>query len=194
MTACGRPDEAIRIAALRDLPQAPATVDWLAGQVTAVSAEAMLAAGEPQQAIAAVTVGLPVGSPERSVLTATARRDIGDVRGAAAAMASVADDLLLAPRATQLQGWVLQARLAHDRGQSHRANLLVERVLRVAGAEEFRRPAPRGRRVAPVVPGPRRIRATRPPPLRQVADRPRRAVAAKPGVLGEFPTRRCSSR
>ena len=139
MTTRGRPDEAIRIAAFRGLSQAP-IADWLAGLVTVVTAEAMLAAGEPQQALAAVTMGLPAGSPERSVLTATARRDIGDVRGAAAAMASAADDLLLAPRATQLQGWVLQARLAFDRGESHRANLLVERVLRVASAEEFRRP------------------------------------------------------
>ena len=55
-------------------------------------------------------------------------------------MASVVHDLHLAPRATQLQGWVLEARLAHDRGQVDRAIVLVERALRCAGDEESRRP------------------------------------------------------
>ena len=135
----GRPDEAIKVAGFPGARLAPHD-EWLTGLVTVVTAEALLASGEPQQALAAVTVGLSAGSPERAVLTALARRDIGDVRGAAAAMASTADDLPRAPRATQLQGWMLQARLAFDRGQSERANLLVERLLRAASAEGFRRP------------------------------------------------------
>ena len=45
-----------------------------------------------------------------------------------------------APRAIQLQGWLLEARLAHERGQLDRATLLVDRALRAASAEELRRP------------------------------------------------------
>ena len=113
---------------------------WLSGQVTVVMAEALLASGEPQQALALVTSGLDVESTERAVLTALARRDIGDLRGASAAVASVAQGLRDAPRATQLQAWLLEARLAHERRELDRAMLLVERVLRSASAEGLRRP------------------------------------------------------
>ena len=114
--------------------------DWFASLVTEVAAEGMLAAGEPQQALALVTSGLHVGSAERAVLTAVARRDIGDMRGAGAAIASAAYDLPAAPRRIQLRGWVLEARLAHERGQVDRATLLVERALRAATAEQLRGP------------------------------------------------------
>ena len=141
LIAAGRSDEAMRRTFSR-VPDkdAEACSEWLAALLSSVSAEAMLAAGEPQQALALVTSGLAAGSAERAVLTAAARRDIGDVRGAAAALASAAYDLPGAPRAIQLRGWVLEARLADDRGQVERARQLVARALRAASAEELRRP------------------------------------------------------
>jgi LuxR family maltose regulon positive regulatory protein len=141
LIASGRPDEATRrlVVPSRGLA-ARAAGAWLDELVTSVAAEAFLASGEPQQALAVVTVGLPPGSPDRAVLTARACREIGDARGAGAAMASVIHDLHVAPRATQLQGWVIEAQLAHDRGQVARAVVLVERALRCAGDEENRRP------------------------------------------------------
>jgi ATP/maltotriose-dependent transcriptional regulator MalT len=74
------------------------------------------------------------------VWTAEARRGIGDTRGAGAAIASAAHELAGAPRTLQLQGWLLDARLAHERDELDRALLLVERTLRAASAEELRRP------------------------------------------------------
>lgn len=141
LIASGRPDEALRLTP----PWAPeldagGLSDWLNGLVTAVSAEALLASGEPRQALALVTSGLAAGSVERAVFTAMARRELGDLRGAGAAITSVADELRAAPRTTQLQGWLLGARVAHERGELDRTSLLVERALRAAGAERLRRP------------------------------------------------------
>jgi LuxR family maltose regulon positive regulatory protein len=137
----GRPDEALRLAgSWTSALDEGAPSEWLSAQATAVSAEALLASGESQQALALVTSGLPAGSPERAVLTALARREIGDQRGAAAALVSAADELRTAPRATHVRAWLLEARLAHERGQLDRCVLLVERALRAASAEELRRP------------------------------------------------------
>jgi LuxR family maltose regulon positive regulatory protein len=141
LIASGRADEALRLTA----SWSPSADDgggsvWLKEQVTALSAEALWASGEPQEALALATSGLAAGSPERAVLTALARRDIGDLRGASAAILSSAGDLRSAPRATQVQGWLLEARLAHERGQLDRAVLLVERALRAASSEHLRRP------------------------------------------------------
>ncbi|HEX5086281.1 MAG TPA: LuxR C-terminal-related transcriptional regulator [Nocardioides sp.] len=137
----GRPDEASRLAgswtaalAERDLSV------WLKGQVTSVAAEALLASGESQRALALVTSGLPAGSAERAVLTATARREIGDLRGAAAALVSAEDELRKGPRATHARALVLGARLAHERGELERSVLLVERALRATSSDELRRP------------------------------------------------------
>ena len=142
MTACGRPDEAIRRWSLR-----PGTCRRHRRPSTGSPARSPRCRprrcwppGSRSRRSPRSRSGLPAGSPERSVLTATARRDIGDVRGAAAAMASVADDLLLAPRATQLQGWVLQARLAFDRGQVRQGQPARRTCAALASAEEFRRP------------------------------------------------------
>jgi LuxR family maltose regulon positive regulatory protein len=100
----------------------------------------LLAAGELTQALAVVTSRLAAGSAARAVFTAEARRGIGDTRGAGAAIASASHELAGAPRALQLQGWLLDARLAHERDQLDRAILLVERALRAARAEELRGP------------------------------------------------------
>jgi LuxR family maltose regulon positive regulatory protein len=114
--------------------------DWLAGFLTTASAEALLAAGEPQRALAVLASGRIGTSVERVVLTAGARRDIGDARGANAALTSVVDDLPLAPLAVQLQAWLLEMRLVHDQGNVDRARLLAERALRAAEPQELRRP------------------------------------------------------
>ena len=141
LIASGRPDEAMRMAASPGQTlEGIACSEWFADLLISLSAEALLAAGEPKQSLALVTSGLVAGSAARAVLTALARRDIGDARGASAALASAAHDLPGAPRALQLQGWVLEARLAHEQDHLDRANLLVERALRAASVEELRRP------------------------------------------------------
>jgi|tagenome__1003787_1003787.scaffolds.fasta_scaffold20985398_4 LuxR family maltose regulon positive regulatory protein len=137
----GRPDEALRLAGSWPTAlEGGAPSEWLVGQATSVSAEALLALGESQQALALVTSGLAAGSPDRAVLTAEARRRIGDLRGAGAALVSAADELRRAPRGTQVRAWLLEARLVHERGELDRSILLLERALRVASAEGLRRP------------------------------------------------------
>ena len=139
LIGAGQPDEAMRRSVALEVDrESPA--GWLVDLVSSVVAEAWLASGEPHEALAVVTLGLPPGSLERAVMTATACRHIGDVRGAGAALTSVGHDLHRSPRATQIQGWVLDARLALDRGQADRATVLVERALRSASSEDLRRP------------------------------------------------------
>ena len=141
LIASERADEAMRLTtSLRRGLEGDEGSEWFSGLATSLEAEALLAAGELNEALAAVTSGLAAGSADRAVLTAEARRGIGDTRGAAAAIASAAHELPGAPRALQLKGWVLDARLAHERDQLDRASLLVERALRAASAEELRRP------------------------------------------------------
>ena len=140
-TAEGRPDAALRLLA----PAARATSDrgdrrWLAGLLAIASAEAFIAAGEPHQALALVTPLPPGAGADPGVLAASARRDIGDSRGARAALATVAADLNVAPLGVQLQAWVLEARLADADDHHDRAHLLVDRALRAASAEGLRRP------------------------------------------------------
>ncbi len=121
-------------------PEGIASSEWFTDLLISLSAEALLAAGEPKEALGLVTSGLVTGSAARAVLTAVARRDLRDVRGAGAALASAAHDLPGAPRALQLRGWVLEARLAHEQDDLDRATLLVERALRAASVEELRMP------------------------------------------------------
>jgi LuxR family maltose regulon positive regulatory protein len=141
LIASGRPEEAMRLAASREQAlEGMGGSEWFRGLLVSLSAEALLAADEPKQALALVTSELDAGSAARAVLTAVARRAMGDARGAGAALASAAHDMPGAPRALQLQGWVLEARLAHEQDHLDRTILLVERALRAAGAEELRRP------------------------------------------------------
>ena len=141
LIASARPDEAMRLAASPEhAPEGIASSEWFTDLLISLSAEASLAAGEPKEALGLVTSGLVAGSAARAVLTAVARRDLRDVRGAGAALASAGHDLPGAPRALQLQGWVLEARLAHEQDDLDRASLLVERALRVASVEGLRRP------------------------------------------------------
>jgi len=141
LIASGRPEEAMRLAASREQAlEGMGGSEWFKGLLVSLSAEALLAADEPKQALALVTSELDAGSAARAVLTAVARRAMGDARGAGAALASAAHDMPGAPRALQLQGWVLEARLAHEQDHLDRTILLVERALRAAGAEELRRP------------------------------------------------------
>ena len=141
LIASARPDEAMRLAASPEHPpEGIASSEWFVDLLISLSAEALLAAGEPKEALGLVTSGLVTGSAARAVLTAVARRDLRDVRGAGAALATAAHDLPGAPRALQLRGWVLEARLAHEQDDLERATLLVERALRAASVEELRMP------------------------------------------------------
>ena len=144
LTDAGQPEAASRLLAratsTRDL--ARQSSPWLSDLLTIASVEAMVAEGEPQRALALITPGLAHAEVAAAVLTAVARMDIGDVRGARAALATVAAfDMAAAPLDLQIQSWLLEARLAAQAdGNAERARLLIDRALRAGSAELMRRP------------------------------------------------------
>ena len=140
LMATGLPDAATRLlAGVCEGTLAPQT-GWLADLVTITRAEALLASGEPQRALGAVTP-VPAGAVvEASVVAAAARFRIRDARGAQAVLNTVVADLERAPLARQIEAWLLEARLAAGRGNHERARLIVDRAVRSASAEQIRLP------------------------------------------------------
>ena len=104
------------------------TSGWLSDLVTIARAEALLASGEPQRALALVTPLPARAVVEASVVAAAARRGIGDVRGAEAVLAKAVPGLESAPLPWQIQAWLLESRLAEDRGKHDRARLVLDRA------------------------------------------------------------------
>ena len=141
LVATGQPDAATRLlAGASELALVFRTSGWLSDLVTIARAEALLASGEPQRALALVTPLPARAVVEASVVAAAARRGIGDVRGAEAVLAKAVPGLESAPLPWQIQAWLLESRLAEDRGKHERARLVLDRALRLASAEQMRRP------------------------------------------------------
>ncbi|HWM74034.1 MAG TPA: LuxR C-terminal-related transcriptional regulator [Nocardioides sp.] len=140
LTVEGRPDSALRLLAGWKVALSTGDGGWLDELVAIASAEALIAAGEPDRALALLTPVPQRTAVEVGVLSAIARRDIGDLRGAGAALAAASVGIAASPLGFQVQAWVLEAQLAQGDGRSDRARLLVGRALRAAAAEELRRP------------------------------------------------------
>jgi LuxR family maltose regulon positive regulatory protein len=122
-------------------PAVPAarSTDWLAELLTVVRAEALIASGEPDRAMALLTPVPRHAVVEAMVVAALARRTIGDVRGALAVLSRAVTDLDHAPLALQVEAWLLEARMAEDQHRDERARLLTDRALRSATSEGMRR-------------------------------------------------------
>ena len=137
LVATHHPDAATRmLAPALDRCGSPVT-GWVSAVLTAARAEALLAAGEPHRALAALTPLPDEAVVDASVVTAAGRHAIGDVRGAAAVLGSVVCGLDSAPLALQVRAWFLEAWLAQDRGRQERARALVDRALHAATAEDM---------------------------------------------------------
>ncbi|MGZ5398705.1 MAG: LuxR C-terminal-related transcriptional regulator, partial [Nocardioides sp.] len=74
---------------------------------------------------------------ETGLLAAKARAEMEDIEGSRTALARVAADLPGASLATQIECWLLEAKLA---GGSERTRVLIDRALREAARETMRRP------------------------------------------------------
>ena len=137
-TLRGEPEVAVR--QLTDLrqTQAAAQAGWLADRSTVALAEAQLAAGDPQRALAALTPEPRHAWVEARALAASARYLVGDRRGARALLAAVGDGTADAPLPAVVQIWSLDAQLASEMGESERALSLVGRALRAADREGLR--------------------------------------------------------
>ena len=141
LLATGQPDAATRLlAADGDVGGPGDRSDWLSELLEILRAEALLASGESQRALAAVTPMPLRASVRAAVVAAAARRSIGDVRGAQAVLGGAVEHLERAPLAVQIDAWLLESRLAEDRGKHDRARLLTDRALKLATAERMRRP------------------------------------------------------
>ena len=140
LTVEGRPDSALRLLAGWETASSTGDAGWLDELVAIASAEALIAAGEPDRALASLTPLPQRTAVEAGVLSALARRDIGDLRGAGAGLAAASAGLAASPLGFQVQAWVLEAQLAQGDGRTDRARLLAGRALRAASAEELRRP------------------------------------------------------
>ena len=138
--ATGAPEAATRLLASR-AAAAPIVgpTDWLSELLTVARAEALIASGEPQRAMALLTPVPQHAVVEAMVVAALARRTVGDVRGALAVLSRAVSDLDHAPLALQIESWLLEARMAEVQRRPERARLLIDRALRSATSEGMRR-------------------------------------------------------
>jgi LuxR family maltose regulon positive regulatory protein len=137
----GQPENAVRLLApfLKTVAGEPGH-GWLADLVMVVSAEACVDAGWARRALAALTPLPTQVAVEAGVVVASALLEIGDVRGARAALGGVATQADIAPLDHQVRSWLLEARIAVGEQDAGQARSLVDRALRVAAPEEMNRP------------------------------------------------------
>ena len=140
----------VRLAMITDEPEtalrllhaggkdAQVTRGWFADQFLVASAEAYLAAGEPQQAIAALIPEPDLAGAEGKLITAKALWRLSDLPAAEATLAKVPSDPAAISITTQVQCLLLAAELAAAHGSDERARLDVDRTLRIAAKEQLR--------------------------------------------------------
>ena len=131
----GEPEIALRLLHTVDATTAS---PWFTDQFQIARAEAWLAAGEPQQAIAALSPEPDLASAEARLILARALRLAGDSCAAEEIMKAAPLDPVAIPLINQIQRWMLQAELAFKQGNGERAELLVDRALRAAEKEQLR--------------------------------------------------------
>jgi LuxR family maltose regulon positive regulatory protein len=112
---------------------------WFPDRLLIARAEAWLAAGEPQQAIATLTPEPELAPAEARLILARSLLRLGDLPAAEMTVARIpSDPVIITTLATQVQRWLLVAHLAVENGNFRRAELLVDRALRVAAREQLR--------------------------------------------------------
>ena len=112
---------------------------WFPDRLLIARAEAWLAAGEPQQAIATLTPEPELAPAEARLILARSLLRLGDLPAAEMMVARIpSDPVIITTLATQVQRWLLVAQLAVENGNFRRAELLVDRALRVAAREQLR--------------------------------------------------------
>jgi LuxR family maltose regulon positive regulatory protein len=134
-TLTGEPESALRLLHTVD---ATTGSPWCVDQFRTARAEAWLAAGEPQQAIATLGPKADVASAEARLILARALRLAGDFCAAEETLKAVPLDPAAISLINQVQHWMLQAELAVGQGNGERAELLVDRALRAAKREQLR--------------------------------------------------------
>ncbi|MGZ5404385.1 MAG: LuxR C-terminal-related transcriptional regulator, partial [Nocardioides sp.] len=137
--ATGHPEAALRLLmpAMEAAQQAGQQPHWTRDQLVLAAAHALLASGEPRAALDLLSQATGTSPVETGLLAAKARAEMEDIEGSRTALARVAADLPGASLATQIECWLLEAKLA---GGSERTRVLIDRALREAARETMRRP------------------------------------------------------
>jgi LuxR family maltose regulon positive regulatory protein len=133
----GEPETAIRLLKSASKIDTPIS-GWFADQFMIATADAWLAAGEPEQAIAAFSFEPDLAPAEGRVILGRALRRVGKLQDAEAILAGIPSDPAAISLITQVQCWLLGAEIAVEQGNRERAELLVERALRAASREALR--------------------------------------------------------
>ena len=126
------PEVALRLLESADTIDPPISDGWFADQFLVAAAEAWLAVGEPQQAIARLTPEPGLAAAEARLILVKAWRLAGDPDAAKRMLGQVPSNPLAISIISQVQRWLLQAELAVEHGNREQAELLVDRALRTA--------------------------------------------------------------
>jgi ATP/maltotriose-dependent transcriptional regulator MalT len=132
------PEIALRLLQSTEVVDGPMRDGWFADQFLVATAEAWLAAGEPQQAIATLTSESDLAVVEARLLLARALLLVGDLDAAKAMLAKVPADSVAMSVVAQVQRWLLLAQLPIEHGNDEQPELLVHRALRTAAKEQLR--------------------------------------------------------
>ena len=111
---------------------------WFADRLLIATAEAWLAAGDPQQAIATLTPEPELAAAEARLILARSLLRTGDLPAAEMMVARIPSDPVVSTLAAQVRRWLLVAQLAAEQGNFQRAELSLDRALRVATREQLR--------------------------------------------------------
>ena len=142
LVVTGQPEAALRLLAptAHAHQQAGQRPSWTRDQLVLAAAQALLATGEPRMALDLLSRTAGTSPVAQGLLAARARAELDDIAGSRTALACVAAELPGATLATQIECWLLEARLS---GEPERAQVLVDRALREAARELMRRPVVR---------------------------------------------------
>jgi LuxR family transcriptional regulator, maltose regulon positive regulatory protein len=135
--ATDEPETALRLLAHIEADHRT-SIGWFASQFSIARAEAYLAAGEPQQAIATLHPEPELAAVEARLLLARAFRLACDPRAAEDTMTRVPSDPVAISLVTRVHSMLLEAQFAAEKGNRERAKLLVDRALRTAEREQLR--------------------------------------------------------
>jgi len=136
--ASDEPDTALRLLESMNMMDCEIVDGWFADQFLLARAEAWLAAGEPQQAIAVLTPQPELAAAEAKLILVRASQLVGDPGAAQEVLRQVPSDPVAMSIISQTRRWLLQAELAIEFGNHEQSQLLVDRALRTATREQLR--------------------------------------------------------
>jgi LuxR family transcriptional regulator, maltose regulon positive regulatory protein len=132
------PETALRLLESTSMLDREIVEGWFADQSLLARAEAWLAAGEPQQAIAVLTPQPELANAEAKLILVRAAQVAGDHGAAKETLGKVPADPVAMSIITQTRRWLLQAELAAEQGNHEKAQLMLDRALRTASREQLR--------------------------------------------------------